>query len=581
MTETALEKVVRLASVRPYEREERGREENVRGYISPEKWREGQQEWEQRGEEARHRNWWQREVKPVPPGGRKWGVHVITGDVGDPEREIRDLLPKGKFFPGQTVQVMEDGQPTMGSVVHAPDAKPGHVRVATRKQTRDIPEEQVSPWQFKRHWKGAIRQPQLTALAGDLVALATVPVRQFQRVERGREQNVRAHTEVLNHLSDDHDIPEAAWKAGQKEWEQRGEAAWKVAGARYQAMHDQDHRLGTAGHEHAKPITGDQVADALAAKAGRGRVSGRPSMQGMLQRDLAGARGTMENNPLVTGATPRGAGASEHAATGMASAAKEPGQQETVRQTALRGLAAAAVASRNYTEHEVQNVLNDVKQLAEAADKEIEERSKASIVNTIVWALAGVVVSAITGGMGVPLLISIVLGLLPTAAGEIFDKSLVERGHGRQAAVSAHKAVSSAASKAKTTASKAKPSNRKTRLTVAFHVEAAILALAAAGGVTDNSPEAMTREVLYRALLAKGAPDDVAQAMVDGAMEESRRTMMAKRVNERMAKQAMNAKAEPSRIPVDELVRRGHGILHEEPKGPDTQGKQLVVRQAR
>lgn len=407
---------------------------------------------------------------------------------------------------------------------------------------------------------------------GGIIGLATVPVKGFQRVERGRVQNVRPHTEtedLLNHLSDDHDIPQAAWMAGQKEWEQRGEAAWRAAGARYTAMHNQDHRLGTAGHDHSQPITTDQVADALAKKAGRGGVSARQSkMQGMLARDMEAAKGSMEHNPLLGGGESKAPGAAGHALTGMSEAARTH-DKETIRQTALRGMAAAAVASRNYTEDEAHKVIQDIKSLAEQADQEVNDQSKASLVMTVVWAMAGLVLSAITSGMGVPLLLSLVIGLLPTAAGEIIDPMLVEGGHGRQAVLKAHAAVSSSASKAKTTASKARStaSKARTRKTALAAVTEAIVALAASGA-SNNSPEAMTREVLYRALLAKGAPEDVANALVDGAINESRRTMMAKRTNQRMSEQAMRRPAEPIRLPVDELVRRGHGRLHEEPKGP-------------
>jgi hypothetical protein len=422
----------------------------------------------------------------------------------------------------------------------------------------------------------------------DEVGLATVQVRQFQRTERGRRENVRQHTEtravrqiqqiqarrtpandILGHLSTDHDIPEAAWMAGQKEWQAKGEAAWKAAGNRYAAMHDRDHTLGVTDHEHAEPVTSDAVADALARKAGRS-PSQRPSMAGKLAQAQSEAKGGMEGSPLIgSGNSPKSAGTPKASSLGdkasgakplganaLAAAAK-PNSAETVKQTAIRAMAAAAVASRNYTEAEAQQALNDVKQLAAEADKELEEQGKARVVTHIAWVLAGVVLAAVTGGMGLPLLVSIVLGLLPTAAGEIFDVALVERGHGRQAVVKAAQKTSSAAKKAAT--------RKKTALTAQQELAISFWALAAAAGGISNSPVAMTREVLVRALTAKGAPEDVADAIADGAIEEAQRTLMIKKAGARMADQQVNERATASRIPVDELVRRGNGRIHEEP----------------
>lgn len=427
---------------------------------------------------------------------------------------------------------------------------------------------------------------------GEELHLATVQVRQFQRTERGRRQSVRAHSEmtrgaqqiqkiqarrspsteaandILSHLSTDHDIPEAAWMAGQKEWTAKGEAAWKAAGNRYAAMHNQDHQLGVTDHEHAEPVTSDAVADALAKKAGRS--GSRPSMAGKLDQAQSEAKGGMEGNPLVSGpgkAPKAGTGGKKLAAGDLAQAGK-PSGPETVKATALRAMAAAAVASRYYSEEEMKQALADVQRLAAEADKELEEQGKARLVTHAMWILAGVVLAAVTGGMGLPLLVSIVLGLLPAAAAEIFDVALVERGHGRAAVVKAASGARKAVSGAK----------KKVGLTAQEELAIGFWALAAAAGGMSNSPLAMTREVLVRALTAKGAPDDVAQEIADGAIEEAQRTMMTKRSGQRMADQQMNERAQASRIPVDELVRRGAGRIHEEPDAATAPAKKPAAK---
>lgn len=57
-----------------------------------------------------------------------------------------------------------------------------------------------------------------------LLDLATVPVRGYQRFERGKNQVVRPHNEMR--APGRGYIPQAQWRQGQQDWEKAGEAAW-------------------------------------------------------------------------------------------------------------------------------------------------------------------------------------------------------------------------------------------------------------------------------------------------------------------------------------------------------------------
>jgi hypothetical protein len=170
VTETpCLDKILRLA--RPYQRQEQGRLERVRGYISPAKWKAGQLEWEQHGEAgaaadraadkaarvisavpAGHglhlpgsKDPW-RTVKPIPSSGRKWGVKAVTGHVDSPQQLAAEAAVGRDvpFSPGELVYVMINGERTQGTVKHLLDG--GMVRVDVRAGVIDLPASQVEAW---------------------------------------------------------------------------------------------------------------------------------------------------------------------------------------------------------------------------------------------------------------------------------------------------------------------------------------------------------------------------------------------------------------------------------------------------
>jgi hypothetical protein len=126
--ESPLERVLRLAQVRSYERRSaRGRLEQVRsytsregeGYIPPEKWREGQQEWEARGEAA-----WRRDRLPDADrqlvahhqeDERSEAAHSEPARPGTPQhaQELRHLADEAELLRGHNFLSLRDSREGM------------------------------------------------------------------------------------------------------------------------------------------------------------------------------------------------------------------------------------------------------------------------------------------------------------------------------------------------------------------------------------------------------------------------------------------------------------------------------------
>jgi hypothetical protein len=110
---------------------------------------------------------------------------------------------------------------------------------------------------------GMAGQPNARLAAEDLdqvIGLAEVNVRQYNRFEKGKEQNVRQHSETrADRAAQNGWIPTDKWRQGQLDWEKTGESAWKQHGDRDRAR-DAAHPTADSIADHLKSAHGVNLA---------------------------------------------------------------------------------------------------------------------------------------------------------------------------------------------------------------------------------------------------------------------------------------------------------------------------------
>lgn len=268
----------------------------------------------------------------------------------------------------------------------------------------------------------------------DELRLAVVPVRQFTRLERGREQVVRQHSETTTGTGVDKDIPQADWLKGQQVWKQRGEAAWKSAGAMERASNAtaearrdaQQAAQRTTEVTQARPpvrsrsAIASKINDAAQDAASRGRPALERTGEGSQRQLPSSTKGfslqqhvenmeterqsigrRLSNNPLF--------GGPEHTPGSIAP------MEQAIHDAADRAVMEAAIRSGIFNpdsmsstmqelgsmEDKLHQLQGEVKtEVKQEVDTEVAEQGRAVMALNILGIVAGILVAALTGGIG-------------------------------------------------------------------------------------------------------------------------------------------------------------------------------------
>jgi hypothetical protein len=273
-----------------------------------------------------------------------------------------------------------------------------------------------------------------------LLRLATANVRGYTRVVRGRAEAVRPHVETRTDAAGGGWIPEPKWQAGQQEWEKEGEAAWEKKGQAAWESHEwvrraaevkpgRDERSGSSRapaqpggvrpgadrRPHVSSARAQQRAERMAARSGRlqnraaGGVQPVPSRPtGTLQErveQMESARKTeadrVGNHPLFNQppavASPSEQLISEAANRAVQDAAVRSGVMDESTMSHVMG-ELAALEAQVTSAH--QRIASETKEVEKRVEHHKREEARARMALNILGILAGILLIAVTGGVG-------------------------------------------------------------------------------------------------------------------------------------------------------------------------------------